>query len=305
MKKLFTILALSLVVSSTFAQKTKSTKVEKETSRMSDDTSSPSFESSKGEEYMPKQGDWAIGFNVDRIFEYVGNAFNGNTNNNAPSVDFLKQGAFVGKYFKEDNKAYRVIVNLGYGTDKFTATNNTPGGVFPKRDEETKTRFSEFDFKIGLGKEWRRGKTRLQGFYGADAIIGYNSGRDQEVEVNISNTPSSGAATTSSNVKTTDDNGGIFSIGVNGFVGAEYFLFPKIAIGAQYNWGLGVAFKGASTRTVSTSTNPAASPAIPDVESETAAKNTAFYLGENKNLPTGGNATVGVGTASISLTLHF
>ena len=34
------------------------------------------LKSKKGENYLPVSGDWAIGFNADGLFNYVGNAFN-------------------------------------------------------------------------------------------------------------------------------------------------------------------------------------------------------------------------------------
>ena len=57
------------------------------------------LKSSKGENYLPEAGDWAIGFNADGLFHYVGNAFNQAGNNAAPSVDFQQAGTFVGKKF--------------------------------------------------------------------------------------------------------------------------------------------------------------------------------------------------------------
>ena len=42
--------------------------------------------SSKGEQYLPKQGDWSIGFNAGNALRYVGNAFNGNTGNRPADI---------------------------------------------------------------------------------------------------------------------------------------------------------------------------------------------------------------------------
>ena len=120
------------------------------------------LKSKKGENYLPQSGDWAISFNADGIFEFAGNAFNGNTNNNAPSVDYVRNNAFVGKKFISDKSAYRVVANLGFES----GTDNNPQG---NNNEEVKS--SGFDLAAGLGKEWRRGSTRLQGFYGADVLL--------------------------------------------------------------------------------------------------------------------------------------
>ena len=42
--------------------------------------------SSKGEEYLPKQGDWSIGFNVGNALTYLGQAFNGTTSNDGSNL---------------------------------------------------------------------------------------------------------------------------------------------------------------------------------------------------------------------------
>ena len=57
------------------------------------------LKSKKGENYLPEAGDWAISFNADGIFEYVGNSFNGNLGNSAPDVDFVRANTFGGKKF--------------------------------------------------------------------------------------------------------------------------------------------------------------------------------------------------------------
>jgi hypothetical protein len=62
--------------------------------------------------------------------------------------------------------AYRVVANLGFGS-------NTASNVVGLNNQEVKS--SSFDLTAGLGKEWRKGSTRLQGFYGADALIGFSS----------------------------------------------------------------------------------------------------------------------------------
>ena len=170
--------------------------------------------SSKGEQYLPKQGDWSIGFNAGNALRYVGNAFNGNQNNS--SADLFEgqrvvnfgQGVFsstasvitfVGKKFDEDNKATRYTVNFNFNIDK-------------QKDVDASTAFG---LTVGYGKEWRKGTTRLQGFYGADALVGFTAPAKKEFG---------------------------FGLGVQGFAGVEYFIFPKVALGAQYTYGVGLLF---------------------------------------------------------------
>jgi hypothetical protein len=253
-------------------------------------SASPSIQSSKGEEYLPKQGDWAIGFNANSVFKNLARAFDASAATPAQGDIYLTEGAFVGKLFISDNQAYRVVVNLGYGSNTTTNTTST-GTALPRTETEEKIKVGQFDIQLGVGKEWRRGKTRLQGFYGADALIGFNTGKDSET-TKSSTTTAVGGAVNSSNTGINTNLGSTFTIGINGFIGAEYFILPKMALGVQYNWGLGVAFTGKGTTTTSAT-------GAPDVETEASGANTSFFLGtRNGNNP-------GVGTASLNLTLHF
>ena len=66
------------------------------------------LKSKKGENYLPQSGDWAIGFNADGLFEYVGNAFN-NSGNNAPSVDYQNAGTI--EFLVANNEFYFMEMN--------------------------------------------------------------------------------------------------------------------------------------------------------------------------------------------------
>jgi len=215
---------------------------------MSASASAQELKSKKGENFLPEKGDWSIGFNADGIFSYIGNAFNGTSGNEAPSVDFQEVGTFVGKRFTSDKTADRYMANLGINSDK--NGDNTASG---------------FDLTLGYGKEWRKGKTRLQGFYGADAMINVNSSTTKTV-----------AGTTTTTVKS----GLGFGVGAQGFIGAEYFIFPKISMGAQYTYGLMLGVDGKSKTSVT---------GQPDVEG---VSSSSFNLG-------------GVGVMSINVNLHF
>ncbi|MFD2910169.1 hypothetical protein ACFSX9_15670 [Flavobacterium ardleyense] len=226
----------------------------------------PELVSKKGENYLPEEGDWAISFNADGIFKYIGNSFNGKTDNAAPSVDYIRTNAFVGKMFITDKTAYRVVANLGFGS----TTDTNPVGA-----NSVEVKQSGFDLAAGLGKEWRRGNTRLQGFYGADALLSIKSNSSETTTTFISNS----ALVSSVEVKS----GLGLGIGVQGFVGAEYFIFPKFAIGAQYTYGLGFDLQGKSKTTTTTAAGS---------NSADGGKGSAFQLGN-------------VGIASVNLTLHF
>jgi hypothetical protein len=260
------------------------------------------FKSKRGENLLPEKGDWAIGFNADGIFDYVGNSFNGNTGNAAPSVTYNKGnvGTFVGKKFITDKTAYRIIANLRLNSQDITEPTIYPIPVVAGTTTTTtvitsKTVISGFDLTAGLGKEWRRGKTRLQGFYGADVFVKLNSltttNNSSSDVTSVTVNPTPAPATTNlfnSSTETINKSGFGFGIGAQGFLGAEYFLFPKIAIGAQYTYGLNLSFSGKQNTSISTSStgNPTVS------SSKDGAANNIIGLS-------------GVGVSSINLTLHF
>jgi hypothetical protein len=244
------------------------------------------IKSSKNEIYLPEAKDWAIGFNADGIFRYVGNSFNGNTNNGAPKVDYVNDrvGTFVGKKFIDSKTAYRVIANLAIGSNTNTGNSFVPVG-FPNTIRSIETSNTGFDLTAGLGKEFRRGRTRLQGFYGADLLLKLNKTSDN---VKTSDVTTTGSTITTANSDVETSNGFGFGIGAQGFIGAEYFLFPKIAIGAQYTYGVSLDFKGKGKQTITTSA------------SGTAGTSSSSDLGSSSNIAVGG-----VGITSINITLHF
>ena len=127
---------------------------------------------------------------------------------------------------------------------------------------------STLALSAGLGKEWRKGSTRLQGFYGADATINFTSTKWTETNNAVANA--------------SFDAGTNFGLGLNGFIGAEYFILPKMSIGAQYNYGLNIASNGKSKFDDGL-------PGTPDAEGKSTSD---INLG-------------GVTSGTINLTLHF
>lgn len=214
------------------------------------------LKSKKGENYLPEKGDWSIGFNPSGLFKYVGNIFNGTDNNDAPNVDFLKTGVIVGKKFVTAHQANRAIVNLDINTGKIisptyardTAIPNPTVGespiLAPLICRTLTVTNSNFNVTLGVGKEYRKGKTRLQGFYGADVLLNIKSSKIDSATQYFKGPSALGFGDQSSYNKSdyirsiAHTSGLGFGFTVQGFIGAEYFIFPKIAIGAQYNYGL-------------------------------------------------------------------
>ncbi len=223
MKKSTMIIALVLGVSSAFAQ---------------------DLTSKKGEPILPEAGDWALGIDASPFLRYAG-GFLSNAGATAPTFDFLSDGAaIIGKKFIDEKTAYRVGLRIGFGS----TTQKTKVAAIPATtpatyvDDAVKT--SQTRIALTAGKEWRRGKTRLQGLYGAE--LGFSIGTDKTTNTYgnaISATNPVASRTTETKMGTS------FGIGVRGFIGAEYFLFPKISIAGEFGWGLAFTSTGEGSST--------------------------------------------------------
>ena len=310
MKKSVLVIALALGVTGAFAQ---------------------DLTSKKGEPMLPEAEDWAISMNADPIFQFVGNAFSGYTGKNtAPGVNWMNGNrTIIGKKFIDEKNAYRVLVRLGFTNESYknmVADNSiaTPA-VFPAQDPEATDKFSKKNTTIGIGvgKEMRRGKTRLQGYYGADAMIWISGSSEKFTYGNTMTAVPSGAGFTSTPTTTTwnDTTGAVtgeilatsritkmksgmtFGIGVRGFIGAEYFIFPKIAIGAEYGWGIGFQTSGKGKAVTETTGGPG-----PVVGQQDAITSGSSKFGFDTDLNQGtifGFKGSNTGTASLRVTFHF
>jgi len=219
--------------------------------------------SKKGEAYLPEAGDWAIGFDATPFLDYASNGnlpgamWVGGNNRRTPMT-------IVGKMFKDETTAYRMKVRIGFGG--FTQENvfDTSGTtVTGEITDEAKV--SRMMITLGGGIEKRRGSTRLQGFYGGEALISFGSYSEEYTYADASSGTSNGTnlhyATYTSDFNTgaiTTQNpffgqneratkwtaGSTFILQLRGFVGVEYFFAPKMSISAEYGWGLMMSSTG-------------------------------------------------------------
>ena len=219
--------------------------------------------SRKGEAYLPDSADWAIGIDAAPVINYFGNFFHGSAANVAPSWGYPGTPlAITGKIFKNKKTAYRAMLRVGFGTSSKSnyVINDAPSNGIPDPNvtvtDQLKTTYH--NVLLGMGKEMRRGKTRLQGYYGWMGMLG-KSGKTENYSygnnfsaTNIQPTSTNWVADTSGSVSsriTKQKYGSTFMIGLRGFVGAEYFIFPKISVGAEFGWGLGFSSTGDGIKT--------------------------------------------------------
>jgi hypothetical protein len=213
--------------------------------------------SKKGEPYLPEAGDWAISFDAAPFLTYAGNLFNGSTSNGSPVVGYVKNmpWGIVGKMFKDEKTAYRGMLRIGMGSNTWENFVMQDGQTDPNVTVMDELKTSTHNILLGGGLEMRRGKTRLQGYYGGMLWIALGGSKSEYTYGNaFSTTNMSPTATDFSTTpytvgamaaRVTEDKGGSsFGLGIRGFLGAEYFILPKISIGAEYGWGIGMMNTG-------------------------------------------------------------
>tara|TARA_B110000977_G_C11028905_1_gene474382 strand:+ start:806 stop:1369 length:564 start_codon:yes stop_codon:yes gene_type:complete len=147
------------------------------------------------QDYTPKAGNWSLGTSAEPILNYIGNLVQGTIE--APELNFANGMHFSAKFFTEDRTAWRAGAHLYFTSD----SNST----------------NPYSFGFTAGKEFRKGRAKLQGFYGYQGNLFLSNTKDSTGE------------------KYTDVAGGI-----NGFIGVEYFIKEKIALGAEYLYGLNI-----------------------------------------------------------------
>jgi hypothetical protein len=171
-----------------------------------------------------------------------------------------------------------------------------------------KQKVSNTGIGLSAGIEKRKGKTRLQGYYGAEAFLWIGSSTTKNTYANAMS-DSTGMATSTTQFATGGTgttgttyagsptstritqikNGTNFQFGVRGFVGVEYFILPKISLGGEFGWGIGISTTGAGQTTTEASyVKPNAPTATSYASSTNTVKNpgnsSAFVVGtDNKN----------------------
>ncbi len=300
--------------------------------------------SKKGSPILPEAGDWGIGLDATPFFNYAGNFFGkggattvttgsvqtaSHYTNQAPTWNFLANNfSIAGKKFITAKTAYRATVRLGF--NKTTTKNQvvdrsiTAAPVYPAVPFKIENSWKQSYTNVGLsfGIEKRRGKTRLQGFYGVEGGISFSSGKNvykygnalatgskNPVSVDVVNdafTTASGTQTVnitkdtySNDARITQDKSGFgFDIGARAFIGAEFFIAPKMSIAGEFGWGIGYGFSGKPKTTLESIGNNGTELVVGQQETS-GTKSSKFYFDNDAK-----NSLFGP-TGTIRLNLYF
>ena len=279
-----------------------------------------------GESYLPEAEDWAISIDATPFLSYFGNLIGGNDGNVAPSWNYLTTNQTItGKYFVDANTAYRAALRIGFGSVKgeneVRDRSNTAAVVFPSSPSPMVINdYKSGSTNIGLavGMEKRRGQGRLQGFYGAELGINISSSKntfnygnalnqsttggnvDVDADDDMLGGINVGADAFGNNSRITEAKSGMsFGVGLRAFIGAEYFVMPRLAIGGEFGWGLAFTANGTSSTTMQSEGINAAG-AEEMLESTVEVNN-----GSSFGIDTDGNNSVFGPAANIKMTFYF
>jgi hypothetical protein len=288
--------------------------------------------SKKGSPILPEAGDWGIGIDATPFFDYLGNFFGkggsatittgtvqaaSHYSNKAPAWNFLTNSFTIsGKKFIDAKTAYRATVRLGFNN---TTTKNqtqdrsiTTAFVYPTVPFQVENTWQQSSTNISasFGIEKRRGKTRLQGFYGVEGGIGFSSGKnlykygnqlsiDYKSPVNVDIDGDGFNVTTTSTGKEainitkdtynnvarikSDKSGLGFEIGARAFAGAEFFIAPKLSIAGEFGWGMGFGFSGKSKLNLESIGSNGTEKVIGSQEILGSKTSTFYFDNDNKN----------------------
>lgn len=204
----------------------------------------------KGQVILPQKGDVGLGVNLIPLFYWMGNSFNANANNTYATDDkffsIFGNTVIIGKYMLTDKSALRLAfgVNMGHSVkDQYVQDDASNDPSTMVKDSRT---LNWSRTSLALGYEMRRGKRRLQGFGGVDLRLSYNKNNDYIYSYgngyslsNLIPTSYDWGANLNANKRTTTHTGSnVWGVGLRGFVGIEYYVAPKVCIGAEFGWGV-------------------------------------------------------------------
>lgn len=282
--------------------------------------------SHQGEVILPEAKDWSFGIDATK---FIKNA----------KFDFLTSAQTItGKYFIDPKTAYRFGLRIGYNnwttktyvTDKVAATSSVQAYPAAVAVKENAWRRSAMAVGLSAGIEKRRGKTKLQGLYGAEGGFFISSASDKfsygnglnpspltPVDVDTTDAMRSPVLGAADNINMAPPiqgvkggarvrqrkNGVAFSIAARVFIGAEYFVLPKMSVGGEFGWGAAYSLVGRSEtvyESIGSSTVPGAS-AVPTVKQTTVdGSQSSTVIIDNSNV-----GILGGLSASLRLNVYF
>lgn len=230
-------------------------------------TNAQSIVNKDGDTILPQKGQWGISLDATKLIKDARFDFSSGTQ------------AITVKYFKSNSTAIRIGARIGVSSyvtkekeiDRLAATSTII--AYPAAEPlktNTWTRTSTV-WGISGGIEKRRGTGRLVGVYGVEGGLfistltdnfsyGNALSADPSAPVTVSSADAISSAVfgSANNIDTVPAIQGVqgsaritvrknspaLTIGARAFIGAEYFVVPRMSIGAEFGWGLTLSYAG-------------------------------------------------------------
>jgi hypothetical protein len=199
------------------------------------------------EEFKPKAGDVTTDFSLfaNGLFNTPLSLHNGGNvpagasfSGEAGDFKLNPVGVLKGRYFFQDDLALRLSLGLGIPSIKET-TNNT------NDSQEQKYRTSTLFVGLGIEKHFA-GTNRLSPYVGAELHLGSYS-----TNYELHHTATAGNVTTKTDKEVKTAPGFVFGGGL--FLGADYYIAPKVFLGLEA--GLNIDSRSLGKKTDITTTN--------------------------------------------------
>lgn len=214
--------------------------------------------------YIPEQGEFAIGFDASPLVRYVGNLFNGSAGNGFTGLsgtpftygydyfrsDIMPDVSIMAKYMLTDEFALKANVGLLVRSSSDRSFIKDDAALLENPLSEAKVtdiqRTNRTGVSLMLGGEYRLGKKRIQGVFGAGVLFAMQNISEKYTYGNaltaVNQSPSTaisgtGGVSIPSGYRllkhaNSDAN---FYTGLTASAGIEWFVAPKISIGAEVN----------------------------------------------------------------------
>ncbi|WP_251623676.1 hypothetical protein [Odoribacter lunatus] len=216
-------------------------------------------------QYLPEKGDWTLGIDVLPLLKYIGTAFHSSKAdelNGLGGTPFTKGSSFadknktlmpdvsvMGKYLLTDKWALRANIGfkVGLETDKSYVKDDRASvlNLLGSEKVENKITNNKSGVSIMLGAEYRKGERRVQGVFGAGLLFAF---MNNKVKYDYGNEMTSVNQNPTGSLWGDDDlipsgyrilmkynTGASFYTGITGSAGVEWFVAPKISLGAEVN----------------------------------------------------------------------
>lgn len=195
------------------------------------------IQNKNGVDIMPIAGEFGVGINATSLINNVlSNLGNGPVNDN----HFVRNGgAIYGKYFLDNSTAVRI--GLGVYGSNYKDREEVQNDLYSDPDSVTfdQGNYRSQDITLSLGYEMRKGKGRFRALMGADLLAGLNSSIEFYEYGNAmgagNQLPTTSITGLNGGQRLISSTGGTqYSLGLRGFIGVEYFLAPKVALGTEF-----------------------------------------------------------------------